>query len=58
MSFRNVIRFAVAILASWVMMWLGRGRLPEPITQGLAFCVMFLLLQLDFSEGRRGASRQ
>ncbi len=50
MSGKNIARFAAAILASWVVMWLGRNRLPEPFTQGLAFWVMFLLLPLTFSD--------
>ncbi len=50
MSGKNIARFAMAILASWVVMWLGRARLPEPLTQGLAFWAMFLLLPLTFSD--------
>jgi hypothetical protein len=50
MSGKNIARFAAAILASWAVMWLGRDRLPEPLTQGLAFWAMFLLLPLTFSE--------
>jgi hypothetical protein len=50
MSVNNIVRFAAAILASWGVMWLGRNRLPDPLTQALAFGVMFLLLPLTFSE--------
>jgi hypothetical protein len=50
MSGKNIARFAVAILASWAVMWLGRNRLPEPLAQGLAFWIMFLLLPLTFSD--------
>jgi hypothetical protein len=50
MSGKNLARFAVVIFASWVVMWLGRNRLPEPLTQGLAFWVMFLILPLTFSD--------
>ncbi len=50
MSGRNIIRFAVAIIASWMVMWLGRNHLPESLTQGLAFWVMFLILPLTFSD--------
>ncbi len=50
MSGKNIARFAVAILASWIVMWIGRNRLPEPVTQGLAFWVMFLILPLTFSD--------
>ncbi|MFN2492308.1 MAG: hypothetical protein ABR501_05420 [Pyrinomonadaceae bacterium] len=41
-----IIRFALAIIASWAMMMLGRNRLPEYLTQALAFWVMFLILPL------------
>ncbi len=54
MSGKYIARFAAAILASWVVMWLGRDRLPEALTQGLAFGVMFLLLPLTFSEEASG----
>lgn len=47
---KNIFRFAAAILASCSVMWLGRNRLPEPLTQALAFGVMFLLLPLSFSD--------
>jgi hypothetical protein len=50
MTGKNIIRFAVAILASWAVMWAGRNRLPEPVTQGLSFWVMFLILPLTFSD--------
>ncbi len=50
MTGRNIIRFAVAIIASWMVMWLGRNRLSESLTQGLAFWVMFLILPLTFSD--------
>ena len=50
MSKKNIIRFAVAILASWVVMLIGRNRLPGPVTQGLSFWVMFLILPLTFSD--------
>ncbi len=50
MSGKNIARFATAILASWVVMWVGRNRLSEPVTQGLAFWVMFLILPLTFSD--------
>jgi multisubunit Na+/H+ antiporter MnhB subunit len=49
-GYKNIIRFVVAILASWVAMWLGHNRLPEPLTQGLAFGIMFLLLPLTLSD--------
>lgn len=50
MSGTNVARFAIAILASWLVMWIGRNRLPAPVAQGLAFWVMFLILPLTFSD--------
>jgi uncharacterized membrane protein YeaQ/YmgE (transglycosylase-associated protein family) len=50
MTVSNIIRFAVAIIASWIVMWLGRNRLSESLTQGLAFWVMFLILPLTFSD--------
>jgi hypothetical protein len=49
-SGKNMIRFTIAILASWIVLWLGRSRLPEPLAQGLGFWVMFLLLPLTFSD--------
>lgn len=50
MNAKNVLRFVAAIIGSWIVMWLGRGRLPEPLTQGLAFWVMFLILPMTFSK--------
>lgn len=50
MTAKNVIRFITAILASWIVAWLGRGRLSEPLAQGLAFWVMFLILPLIFTK--------
>ena len=50
MTATNVIRCAVAILASWGVMRLCRGRLSEPLTQSLAFWIMFLILPLNFSK--------
>ena len=47
---KNITRFAVAIFASLAVMWLGRDRLPESLTQGLAFWVMFIILPLTFSD--------
>ncbi len=54
MSGKYIARFAAAILASWAVMWLARNSLPEALTQGLAFGVMFLILPLAFSEEASG----
>ena len=50
MSGKKIVRYALAILASWAVMWFARHRLPEPLIQGLAFWVMFLLLPLSLSD--------
>ncbi len=54
MTGKNIIRFALAILASWIVMGLIRNRLPEPLAQALAFGVMFLILPLTFSDKAAG----
>ena len=53
MSKMAVARFVTAILASWLAMWAAHRRLPQPVVQGLAFWVLFLILPITFfGEGK------
>ncbi len=54
MTGKNMARFAVAIIASWMAMWLGRNRIPDSLTQGLAFWLMFLILPVKVSDEAEG----
>jgi len=56
MSGRTIALVAMGLLASCTVMLLGRNRLPEPVTQGLAFWVLFLLMPTDWSGKAGGGS--